>query len=226
MGFLNGLSSFASSPQGLGIGAIASPALIGATALSAGTDIFNSYMSYKNYKVQKSNLNWQKDVQNTMWTRDDNAVQRRTQDLIAAGLSPTLAAGSAAEAGPVVNTIAPQMAPIQNNTMNLANAMALISMDKEFQKKDQEIALMKSQTRGNNINNDFAEKHNIPLNANSNLQTGAVTADGIQALERKIIGGAKAAEKAIDKTVQSGKKAVIDSASKNGAALGDYYPNY
>lgn len=30
------------------------------------------------------------------WARDDNAVQRRTQDLIAAGLNPALAAGSAA----------------------------------------------------------------------------------------------------------------------------------
>ena len=43
-----------------------------------------------------------------MFAREDNAVQRRAADLKAAGLSKTLAAGGAAQAGPVVATQAPQ----------------------------------------------------------------------------------------------------------------------
>ena len=42
------------------------------------------------------------------WGREDNAVQRRAKDLAQAGMSPLLAAGSAANAGNVVAMTAPQ----------------------------------------------------------------------------------------------------------------------
>lgn len=51
---------------------------------------------------------FQNQMRNSMqlqaWGREDNAVQRRVKDLVAAGLSPTLAAGSAAAAGAPIST--------------------------------------------------------------------------------------------------------------------------
>ena len=61
-----------------------------------------------NYDAQIQNLNYQKDLQKQIFAREDNAVQRRAEDLEKAGLSKTLAAGDAAGAGAIVNTKAPQ----------------------------------------------------------------------------------------------------------------------
>lgn len=61
-----------------------------------------------NYRLGMENLQYQKDLQQKIFEREDNAVQRRMADLEKAGLSKTLAAGSAAGAGAVVHTQAPQ----------------------------------------------------------------------------------------------------------------------
>ena len=76
----------------------------------------------ENLALQKDNLAYQKDLQQTMFQREDNAVQRRVADLKAAGLSPTLAAGSSAGAGSVVSTSAPQ------KKSNLESYLALASV--------------------------------------------------------------------------------------------------
>lgn len=67
-----------------------------------------------NYDAQMQNLNYQKDLQKQIFAREDNAVQRRAEDLQNAGLSKTLAAGDAAGAGAVVNTKAPQTSVIDD----------------------------------------------------------------------------------------------------------------
>lgn len=54
--------------------------------LSAGASLLGSHWQ----------MEFEKDMQNQTWAREDNAVQRRVADLKAAGLSPVLAAGSAA----------------------------------------------------------------------------------------------------------------------------------
>ena len=61
-----------------------------------------------NMKYQQENLAYQKQLQQTIFKREDTAVQRRAEDLAKAGLSKTLAAGSSAGAGTVVGTSAPQ----------------------------------------------------------------------------------------------------------------------
>lgn len=64
--------------------------------------------SERNYKLQVDTLNYQKELQQKVFDREDTAVQRKKADLIAAGMNPLLAAGSGAGAGSVVPVITPQ----------------------------------------------------------------------------------------------------------------------
>lgn len=84
--------------------------------------VSNIKTNQDNLALQKDNLAYQKDLQKTIFAREDNAVQRRVADLKAAGLSPTLAAGSSAGAGSVVSTSAPQ------KKSNLESYLALASV--------------------------------------------------------------------------------------------------
>lgn len=87
----------------------------------AGT-VSNIKTNKENFSLQKENLAYQKDLQSAIFAREDNAVQRRVADLNAAGLSPTLAAGSSAGVGSVVSTSAPQ------KKSNLESYLALASV--------------------------------------------------------------------------------------------------
>lgn len=91
-----------------------------------------------NYHNQSKNLDWQKSMQRTTWQREDNAVQRRANDLKNAGLSQTLAAGNAAQTSAPVRTTAPQ-------TDAGNSALQLATMSKQFEQADASIALAKAQ---------------------------------------------------------------------------------
>lgn len=96
-------------------------------------DGYNWFSNERAYKAARADSEWSKklalwnayqqqrefdyarDIQNQIFEREDNAVQRRVADLEKAGLSKTLAAGSGAGAGSVVST---HLANVGNPTSN------------------------------------------------------------------------------------------------------------
>ncbi len=108
------------------------------------SSVVNAWATYKgvkdsvktndlNYQLQKDELAYQKDLQKIMFAREDNAVQRRVNDLKAAGLSPTLAAGSSASAGSVVSTTAPQKVSNLQGYMALAQVGTMLAQQQKAQ---------------------------------------------------------------------------------------------
>lgn len=57
----------------------------------------------QDYAFQREQYNYQKNLQKTIFNREDTAVQRRAADFERSGLSKTLAAGGAASAGQAVH---------------------------------------------------------------------------------------------------------------------------
>ncbi len=93
----------------------------------------NQRVNDLNFQLQKENLAYQKDLQKIMFAREDNAVQRRVSDLRKAGLSPTLAAGSAAGAGSVISTSAPQRLSDLQGYLALAQVGTMLANQQKAQ---------------------------------------------------------------------------------------------
>ncbi len=117
-----------------------------------------------NYKLQKDELAYQKDLQKIMFAREDNAVQRRVNDLKAAGLSPTLAAGSAASAGSVVSTTAPQKLSNLQGYLALAQVGTMLANQ---QKAQTEADIAKQQLKQVELDNKYYENKGVaPIEVN------------------------------------------------------------
>ena len=109
------------------------PAMLG---INAGTNLLNTGA---NFYWQHENYEYQKNLQNRIFNREDNAIQRRVADLKAAGLSPVLAAGSGADAGPVVSTKAPQLEGL-GDLSNALNVMQMENIQKNIEATDASIS--------------------------------------------------------------------------------------
>lgn len=107
--------------------------------------IANAGIGIANYYQQAKLMDYERQVQMVSWAREDDAVQRRVRDLQAAGLSPVLAAGSAASSGPVVQTHAPQMSPVPDMSEVAKTVMSLITADKNNSQTEQQTELIKKQ---------------------------------------------------------------------------------
>lgn len=129
------------------------------------------FSSFGNLRLQKKNLAYQKQIQQQIFDREDNAVQRRSADLEAAGLSKTLAAGGAAQAGAVVKTTAPQLEGFGEHAAKIAQApkafleaqaskRAISKTVAEEEAIRKNLELMDTQIAGKKLENDFMAKSN------------------------------------------------------------------
>lgn len=112
---------------------------LGNFGLGIANTVMNAQRAYDETKYQR-------ELQGEFFTREDNATQRRVKDLKLAGLNPVLAAGSAANAGPVVQTGNTQVSMPQMGDLGKIPeaALALMQMEKNISKTAAETDLAKS----------------------------------------------------------------------------------
>lgn len=113
------------------------------TIASLWSDSQAKSISEENLQFERDRLNYQIDLQERIFNREDNAVQRRAADLEAAGFSKTLAAGGAANAGAVVSTQAPQKQMPNYKTPESMIAMAQLM--RNVNQTDEQIKLIQQQ---------------------------------------------------------------------------------
>lgn len=126
------------------------------------TNQANKDIANQNLQFQNENLQYQKDLQKQIFAREDNAVQRRVDDLVSAGLSPTLAAGSAANAGQAIETQAlhndysPKTMPTYGLSSMIGAGLDALKAVGELNRQRSEIEYLQNQSK--NVQADTANK--------------------------------------------------------------------
>jgi len=127
----------------------------------------------RNLSLSKRKFEYDKQLQQQIFAREDTAQQRAVKDLTAAGLSPVLAAGAGASSGPVVSTQAPRQEPIQGPDiseaaqlmMNLMSMKANIAQTFAQQKLiDQQREKSHQETRITKHDADIIERTSLTSN--------------------------------------------------------------
>lgn len=100
-------------------------ALAGLGLLGSGIGALGSVaQGFMNYGLQTANLDYQKQLQEKIFQREDTALQRRMADAKAAGLNPYSVINSGgASSGNVVKTEAPQMNIQTNGLIDMVNTV-------------------------------------------------------------------------------------------------------
>lgn len=102
----------------------------------------------QNLQLQKDTLDYSKGIQQEIFRREDSSIQRRIEDLKAAGMSPVLAAGQGARAGGVVPVKAPQRG-MQSFEMKRQNILNFAGQAADISRTVAETDLINSQVKKN-----------------------------------------------------------------------------
>lgn len=159
MGFLSALGGFATAALP-GVSSLIDT--LGNMRNTDKTNQANKDIANQNLQFQNENLQYQKDLQKQIFAREDNAVQRRVDDLVASGLSPTLAAGSAANAGQAIETQAlhndysPKTMPTYGLSSMIGAGLDALKAVGELNRQKSEIEYLQNQSA--NVKADTANK--------------------------------------------------------------------
>lgn len=134
-------------------------------------------------EANEANLAYQREanaqniaLQREAWAREDNATQRRVSDLTAAGLSPVLAAGSAASSSSPVKIESLHQNPIVNErkfsspVVNFLPIMQALQMSQQFATQQSQIDYYKALS--NKANNEAAV-----INSTAHLKVDKLQSD-------------------------------------------------
>lgn len=140
-------------------------------------------MMTENMGNQRDQQAYSRELQERIFQREDTSVQRRTADLRAAGLSPTLAAGQGAGTGGIVSTEAPQWST-QDVTSTAQTIMNLQRM-----------------------NQDIASSKLANIETQQRIMNNPIMLDNVQAQTRNLLASAgktsiEGAQKALDLNLQ------------------------
>ena len=141
--------------------------------------LLNAYAQYQNNQTAQKNLDLQKEafgynqsLNDIIFQREDNAVQRRVNDLLKAGLNPLLAAGSGAGSGGTVSAVnAPQSQKKWSNpnAMNPGEIFSMLIALRQARAEISSIAVANERSKTENeiarYNLDWYKKYDLPTNA-------------------------------------------------------------
>lgn len=204
-------------------GSVLNPALVtGAASLGAGAigAYFGKQTNDANIAFQRQTNIENADMMYKAWNREDNAIVRRVQDLQHAGLSPVLAAGSAAGASSPIKMDAPHGEDYMSGAANMAiqSALAASNVSKthmDIKKTAAEINNIEASTEGT-YQGIFASDQNMDIQKiMTDYQTGAISAETART---KIDAARKAYELKRDQAMGLGEKSTPLSRQAQDAA--------
>ena len=121
------------------------------------TNKANKEIAQMNIDLQRETNAKNEALMRESWQRDDTAVQRRTRDLVSAGMSPLLAAGSAAGNSPIVSYKAPESHQVIQQS-DLAGALSGIYQGIMTQQSMMDMVLKQQQMQINQSQFNLNEK--------------------------------------------------------------------